>query len=72
MLAEMPNVGECAPHHRGERQGKINVAFGSKAALWTKCSPMSAFERKAAIHVPDFVGKIWISWIAIANVCFHQ
>jgi len=33
---------------------------------------MSALESIAAIQVPDFKRKISTSWIAIANVRFHQ
>jgi hypothetical protein len=33
---------------------------------------MAALGRIGAIQVPDFKGKISTSWIAIANVRFHQ
>ena len=36
-----------------------------------KVSTKPGLDYIAVLQVPDFVGKISISWIAIANVCFH-
>jgi len=51
---------------------KTNGRFGSLADLQAQFSPMSALGRIAAIQMPNFKGKISISWIAIANVRFSQ
>ena len=41
--------GESAPHHQGERQGNVNVRFGSLAVIKANTSLMSALERIADI-----------------------